>query len=54
MSISRNGSRPTEKAPAEHFTCSVRVEYLWMEKVTDEQYRARSEKAAASGERKAP
>ena len=29
MSISRNGSRPTEKAPAEHFTGSVRVEYLF-------------------------
>jgi len=32
MTISRNGSRPTEKAPAEHFTGPVRVEYLFQSK----------------------
>jgi hypothetical protein len=32
MTISRNGSRPTAKAPPEHFTGSVRVEYLFQSK----------------------
>src|SRR5947209_11808666 len=29
MSISRNGSRPSEKGPAEHFTGSVRIDQLF-------------------------
>jgi quercetin dioxygenase-like cupin family protein len=29
MSVSRNGTRPTQKAPAEHFTGSVRIESLF-------------------------
>jgi len=32
MTISRNGSRPTAKAPPEHFTGSVRVEILFQAK----------------------
>jgi quercetin dioxygenase-like cupin family protein len=29
VSISRNGTRPTQKAPAEHFTGAVRIEPLF-------------------------
>ncbi|MFL5303557.1 MAG: cupin domain-containing protein [Polyangia bacterium] len=29
MSISRNGTRPSEKGPAEHFTGSVRIDQLF-------------------------
>ena len=52
MRITRSGTQPSQKGPAEHFTGSVRVDPLfqpdaparagkmveWMEKVTDEQY----------------
>jgi hypothetical protein len=41
--VTRNGSQPSQRGPAEMFTRSVRIDPLfkWLEKVTDAQYSTR-------------
>jgi len=41
VEIKRAGSQPSEKAPAEYYTGTVRIDKTaeWMEPVSEEQYR---------------